>query len=332
MVITKTPFRISFFGGGTDYPAWFRNAGGAVISTTIDKYCHISFRYLPPFFANRHRIVWSKIELTDRLASVQHPAIRAILPELGFDDVRGLEIHHQGDLPARSGIGSSSSFVVGLIKAGMILQGNQVSRKELAKKAIWLEQEVMGENVGCQDQIAAAYGGLNHIEFKQDGDFVVEPIPLSLERKRELESSLHLVYTGTDRFATDIAGDVIQKMGQNRQVLRKLRKNVDRAMGILTDNKDLCEFGRLLHESWMEKVQLSPKISNDAICKVYEAGREAGALGGKLLGAGAAGFMLFFVPAPFQAKFLRQMEKNYLLVPFCFENSGSSVQEFDPAS
>jgi D-glycero-alpha-D-manno-heptose-7-phosphate kinase len=214
----------------------------------------------------------------------------------------------------------------------MILQGNQVSRKELAKKAIWLEQEVMGENVGCQDQIAAAYGGLNHIEFKQDGDFVVEPIPLSLERKRELESSLHLVYTGTDRFATDIAGDVIQKMGQNRQVLRKLRKNVDRAMGILTDNKDLCEFGRLLHESWMEKVQLSPKISNDAICKVYETGREAGALGGKLLGAGAAGFMLFFVPAPFRAKFLCQMEKNYLAVPFCFENSGSSVQEFDPAS
>lgn len=331
MVLTKTPFRISFFGGGTDYPAWFLQEGGAVISTTIDKYCHISLRYLPPFFENRHRIVWSKIELTDRLAAVQHPAIRGILPALGFDDGRGLEIHHQGDLPARSGIGSSSSFVVGLVKAGLTLQGSHVSRKELAKKAIWLEQEVLGESVGCQDQIAAAYGGLNHIEFKRDGNFTVEPLPLSVERRRELEDSLHLVYTGTDRFATDIAGDVIQKIGQNREVLQKLRKNVDCAMEILLHSKDLREFGDLLHQSWLEKVKLSPKISNESVQAIYQAGRDAGALGGKLLGAGAAGFMLFFVPAPAREKFLRQMNK-YLLVPFRFESAGASVQEFDPAS
>jgi D-glycero-alpha-D-manno-heptose-7-phosphate kinase len=331
MVITKTPFRISFFGGGTDYPAWFLQEGGAVISTTIDKYCHISLRHLPPFFENRHRIVWSHIELTDRLKAVQHPAIREVLPALGFDDSRGLELHHQGDLPARSGIGSSSSFVVGLLKAGLTLQGKHISKKELAAQAIRLEQEVMGENVGCQDQIAAAYGGLNYIEFKRDGSFAVETLALSPERKQELERSLHLVFTGFDRFATDIAADVIRGIPQNQATLRSLRRKVDLALEILTTSKDFREFGALLHQSWLEKVKLSSKIGNPLVHQIYEDGRAAGALGGKLLGAGGAGFMLFFVPATDRAQFVGRM-KNYLQVPFCFETSGSTVQEFDPAS
>lgn len=331
MVITKTPFRVSFFGGGTDYPAWFSREGGAVLSTTIDKYCHLSIRFLPPFFENRHRFVWSKIELVDSLSSVQHPALRQILPAIGFDDTRGLEIHHQGDLPARSGIGSSSSFVVGLVKAGLALQGKHISKKALAEKAIWLEQKIMGENVGCQDQIAAAYGGLNYIEFKKDGAFAVEPLLLSPNRKTELQNSLLLIYTGLDRVASEVAGDVIRGVQKNREVLRRLRKNVDQAIKILTGDKDLGAFGELLHHSWVDKARLSSKVSNPHIQGIYNQGRAAGALGGKLLGAGSAGFMMFFVPPQRQASFLIKMKK-FLRVPFEFDHSGACIQEIDASS
>jgi len=331
MVITKTPFRISFFGGGTDYPAWFSQEGGAVLSATIDKYCHLSIRFLPPFFENRHRFVWSKIELVDSLSSVQHPALRQILPALGFDDSRGLEIHHQGDLPARSGIGSSSSFVVGLIKAGLALQGRHISKKALAEKAIWLEQTIMGENVGCQDQIAAAYGGLNYIEFKRDGAFFVEPLPLSPGRKTELQNSLLLIYTGMDRVASEVAGDVIRGVQKNKEVLRRLRKNVDEGIKILTGDSDLSAFGRLLDKSWVDKVKLSSKVCTPLIKEIYNQGMASGALGGKLLGAGSAGFMMFFVPHQRQTSFLRKM-KRFLVVPFKFDNSGASIQEIDASS
>lgn len=216
MIITRTPYRLSFFGGGTDYPAWSKVEGGAVLSTTIDKYCYVSVRHLPPFFANRHRVVWSHIETVSTISEILHPAVREGLQALGFDDAKGLEIHHQGDLPARAGMGSSSAFAVAMVQALTALRGQMLDKHDLAKTAIRLEQEILRENVGSQDQIAVAYGGLNVIRFHRDGDFSVDPITVAPSRIDELKSRLMLFYTGTSRLSSEIAAEVIANLTSRR--------------------------------------------------------------------------------------------------------------------
>jgi len=324
MIISRTPYRISFFGGGTDYPAWYRKEGGAVLSATIDKYCYISARLLPPFFSERHRIVWSHIETVASISEILHPAVREGLRFLGFTNAEGVEIHHQGDLPARSGIGSSSTFAVGLIRALTELRGERLSKHQLALKALELEQDILKENVGSQDQIAAAYGGLNIVKFTADGSFHVEPVAVKRERITDLQKHLCLLYTGTSRLGGEIAASVIAGFRDKTAELRRMRGLVDQAHGILTGNGSLTAFGELLDETWRLKRSLADGVSNSDVDEIYQTARENGALGGKLLGAGAKGFMLFFVP-PDQRLSLQQALRRFLFVPFDFEWEGSTT-------
>jgi D-glycero-alpha-D-manno-heptose-7-phosphate kinase len=328
LIISRTPFRISFFGGGTDYPEWYLKEGGAVLSTTIDKYCYLTCRQLPPFFADKHRIVWSHIETVSAISAVLHPAVREGLKFLGFDDSVGLEIHHQGDLPARTGMGSSSAFAVGLIKAMTALQGKMIGKHELALQAIELEQHILKECVGSQDQVATAYGGLNLIYFLPSGDIRVEPVTIPKARIEELDKSLMMFYTGTTRFASEIAAKVVANMGSKQQQLRQMRGMVDRAIEILNSDTDLTAFGELLHQSWLLKRELSSAISNSVVDGIYSAAMESGAIGGKLLGAGDAGFMIFFVP-PEKQESVKQALAQYLRVPFSFETEGSTIIHYD---
>ena len=324
MIISKTPFRISFLGGGTDYPAWYLKEGGAVLSTTIDKYCYISCRVLPPFFDIKFRIVWSHIETVSTIPEILHPAVREGLRFLGMNGDIGLEMHHQGDLPARAGMGSSSSFAVGLIKALTALNGQIIGKHELALKAIELEQSVLKENVGSQDQVAAAYGGFNIIRFFLNGEIRVEPVTLSPARIAELESRLMLFYTGTSRLASEVAGDVIANLEKKQSVLRQMRSMVDESLSIFNGQGSLDDFGKLLHESWMLKRGLSSAVSNPTIDKIYTTAIEHGAIGGKLLGAGSSGFMVFYVPSENQQS-VKDALPGYLHVPFKFEDEGSSI-------
>ncbi|MGA7937736.1 MAG: hypothetical protein WCA35_29580 [Kovacikia sp.] len=324
MLISRTPFRISFFGGGTDYPDWYLKQGGAVLSTTIDKYCYLSCRYLPPFFNTRHRIVWSHIETVNSISEILHPAVREGLRFLGFDDSIGIEIHHQGDLPARSGMGSSSAFAAGLIKALMALQGQMISKHDLALKAITLEQEVLKDTVGSQDQVAVAYGGFNVIHFQRNGDIQVEPVTVPQSRLMELESRLMLCYTGMSRFSSEIASKVIANLDAKQTVLHQMHQMVDTALKILNGQEDLDGFGRLLHQAWMLKRELSQVITNSRIDEIYKTAISHGALGGKLLGAGSAGFMVFYVPPDKQAT-VQQALSQLLWVPFGFDREGSTI-------
>ncbi|MFQ5922741.1 MAG: kinase [Anaerolineales bacterium] len=324
MIISRTPYRISFFGGGTDYPAWYLEQGGAVLSTTIDKYCYISCRYLPPFFNIRHRIVWSHVETVSTISEILHPAVREGLRFLGFDNSIGLEIHHQGDLPARAGMGSSSSFSVGLIKALTALRGQMIGKHDLALEAIQLEQDAMKEPVGSQDQVAAAYGGFNIIHFLQHGDIRVEPITIPNSRMAELQSRLLLFYTGTSRLSSEIAADVIAGLQGKRELLRKMRSFVDQAVSILNGPSGLDDFGQLLHENWRLKREQSKLVTNRSVDRIYQKAVEYGALGGKLLGAGGSGFMVFYVPLERQQQVIETLS-NCLHVPFAFESEGSSL-------
>jgi D-glycero-alpha-D-manno-heptose-7-phosphate kinase len=329
MIISKTPFRISFFGGGTDYPQWYLKEGGAVLSTTIDKYCYITCRILPPFFTNKYRIVWSHIENVNSPAEILHPAVRAGLSYLGLDLCEGMEIHHQGDLPARSGMGSSSAFAVGLIHALTALQGQMISKHDLALKAIDLEQNQIRENVGSQDQVASAFGGLNHITFLTNGDIRIEPVTVSARRIKDLEERLMLVYTGTSRLSSEIAKQTIASFDQKQQVLQKMHSMVNEAINILNSDADLDAFGRLLHEGWELKRSLNDAISNPTIDKIYRMALEGGAIGGKLLGAGASGFMVLYIP-PAKKKEVKESLSPYLHVPFKFENDGSTIIYYSP--
>ena len=324
MIISKTPYRISFFGGGTDYPEWYRQEGGAVLSTTIDKYCYISCRFLPPFFNIKHRIVWSHIETVSSISEILHPAVREGLRYFGFSDEVGLEIHHQGDLPARSGMGSSSSFAVGLFKALAALNGQVLKKRELALKAIELEQVVLKENVGSQDQVAATYGGLNLIHFHRSGDFNVEPLVVPKERLADLRSKLLLVYTGASRLSSEVAGRVVADLYSKKQNFCAIRRMVDKALAIIAGTKDLDDLGRLLHESWMIKRDLTDGVTTPFVDQVYNKAINSGALGGKLLGAGGAGFMLFYVPPERQDCVLKSLPE-CLHVPFQFETEGSML-------
>ena len=327
MVISRTPYRISFFGGGTDYPAWYRQHGGCVLAATIDKYCYLSCRYLPPFFEHHIRVVYSKNETCKTVDEIQHPAVRETLRYLKMD--RGLEIHHDGDLPGRSGMGSSSSFTVGLYNGLRALQGHITGKHQLAMDSIHIEQEILKETVGSQDQVCAAYGGVNHIEFHTSGEVVVQPVTLSRERLRDLSSNLMLFYTGIMRTASDVASSYVTGLDARIAQLKRLTALVKETRAILDSREDLTSFGVLLHEAWATKRSMSAKISNPEVDRVYDAARAAGAVGGKLLGAGGGGFLVLFVPPAKQAAVKREL--NHLIhVPFEFEFSGSQIIFFDP--
>lgn len=328
MIVTRTPFRISFFGGGTDYPAWFQEHGGAVLAAAIDKYCYISCRNLPPFFEHKHRIVYSRIENVQRIEQIEHPAVRAILGWSGWD--KGLEIHHDGDLPARSGLGSSSSFTVGLVHALAAMGGKYISKEKLAESAIHIEQNLIGEAVGSQDQILAAFGGFNRVEFMRNGSFQVVPVILMKDRLREFQGHLMLFFTGFSRFASEIAQSKISNFKSRSAELKLMREMVDESLSILqSQTSPIVEIGKLLHQNWVYKRSLSAKVSTPEIDHIYEEACRGGATGGKILGAGGGGFLLLFVKPELQPQ-VRERLKNLIHVPFEFDDSGSKVVLYQP--
>ncbi len=322
MIITKTPLRISFFGGGTDYPVWFNEYPGAVLATTIDKYVYITCRYLPPFFDYHSRISYTLIELVKEIAEIKHPSVRECLKFLEI--AKGVEIHVDGDLPARTGLGSSSSFTVGLLHSLFALKGKMVSHAQLAQNAIHVEQDLIKENVGCQDQILAAHGGFNFIEFQKGSDYNIQPVTISHARLDDLRSHLMLIFTGFSRTASEIAHDLIQSAGKKKSELTTIYNMVFSAIKILNGAGDIADFGRLLHENWLLKRSLTNKITTPAIDEIYETAMKNGALGGKLLGAGGGGFMLIFARPEQQPQIKAKLDK-YLHVPFNFDNTGSQV-------
>jgi D-glycero-alpha-D-manno-heptose-7-phosphate kinase len=326
MIISRTPFRLSFFGGGTDYPAWYQKHGGSVLATTIDKYCYITCRYLPPFFEHRHCIVYSKMEYCQTIEEIAHPAVREILRHLKVD--RGVEIHHDGDLPARSGMGSSSSFTVGLLHALHALQGKMTSKHQLAMESIHLEQNILKETVGSQDQVLAAYGGFNHITFLPNGDVSVRPVTVPLERMQELNSHLMLFYSGIKRTASHVAESYVNGIEHKRRQLRLAKDLVDEGIAILNAGQDIIRFGELLHEAWEAKRSLSDQVSNSYVDEIYSEAIAAGAIGGKLTGAGGGGFVLLFVP-PTRQNAVKERLNTLIHVPFRFEFSGSQIIFFD---
>lgn len=298
-----------------------------MLATTIDKYCYLTCRHLPPFFEHRIRIVYSKIENCHSVDEISHPSVREVLRFLNFD--RGVEIHHDGDLPARSGMGSSSAFTVGLLNALYALKGHMVNKEELAKKSIEIEQNWVRENVGSQDQVATAYGGLNHITFFANGEISVRPVTISMERMKELNSHLMLFYTGIARTSSEIAESYLIGVEGKKRQLRVLKDLVDESIAVLNGNRGIEAFGELLHEGWLTKRGLSTEVTNSRIDAIYARALSSGAIGGKLLGAGGGGFMLLFAP-PETQKRIRESLNNLLCVPFEFEFAGSQIIFFDP--
>lgn len=322
MIISKTPYRISFFGGGTDYPGWYREHGGAVLAAAIDKYCFITVRHLPPFFEHRTRVVYSKVEDCRSNSDISHPAVRAILKHLEID--AGVEIHCVADLPARSGIGSSSTFCVGLLNALHGLTGRKPSRLDLALEAIHIEQDVLKETVGSQDQVMAACGGLRHVTFHRDGRITTDPVKLSADRIKELNSHLMLFYTGIARTASDVAQTYVAEIRAKNRQLEAMTVMVDHCRKLLVGNDDLAHVGALLDEAWKLKRSLSPSVSNGTIDDIYGSALRAGAIGGKILGAGGGGFILFVVP-PARQLAVRAALSPLVHVPFAFDPEGSNI-------
>ena len=319
---------MSFFGGGTDFPDYYKEHGGAVLSTTFDKYCYVSVRHLPRFFDYRNEIIYSKVERVEHTADILHPAIRNAMQMM---DMHELRLTYDADLPARSGLGTSSSFAVGMLNAFYALKGKYASKKQLADGAIYLERELCAETGGIQDQIAAAYGGLNRIDFDADG-YRVRPVIISPERKRELNDNLMMFFTGFSRFSSDIQEGTKKAIADKTAELEEMRKLVDEAEAVLTDkDRDLSEFGRLLDHTWRLKRGISGGISTDIIDDMYETAKKAGAIGGKLLGAGGGGFLLFYVEKDRRAELMEAM-KELLYIPFEFENGGSTVIHYSPES
>jgi len=328
LIISKTPFRISFFGGGTDYSVWTRENGGAVLGTTIDKYAYINCRYLPPFFEHKYRIVYSKMENVNRINEINHPAVRECIRYTGINS--GLEIHHDSDLPARSGLGSSSTFTVGLLNCLNALKGRYSTKQSLAEDAIKVEQDLIGENVGCQDQIHAAFGGLNYFKFYKDGTFIVNPVVAKQKTILDLQDHCLLFFTGISRFASEVALEQIKKTPDKQHELHTMQEMVGEGLRILDGERvDLDEFGKLLNESWKLKRSLTAKISNDLINDMYAVALAAGATGGKLLGAGGGGFILFIAKPEFHDK-IRHALHELLHVPFNFDNTGSTIIFYQP--
>ena len=326
MIITKTPFRMSFFGGGTDMPQFFAEHGGAVISTTFDKYCYVNVRHLPPFFDYHTELSYAKTERVTDVEEIQHPAIREAMKMLDMYDIR---LTYEADLPARTGLGTSSSFAVGMLNAFYALKGKYADKRRLADEAIHLERDLCSEAGGWQDQIAAAFGGLNRINFHDNG-YDVLPIIISPERKRQLNRNLMLYFTGFTRFSSEIQQSTSQTMKDKTTQLLEMLALVDEAERVLTDKTaDLDDFGRLLHQSWMLKKQTGSKISTGSIDELYQKAMAAGALGGKLLGAGGGGFLLFYVQEAQQAAVSRAMGE-LMRVPFAFEDGGTRVIHYTP--
>ena len=323
MVITRTPFRISFLGGGTDYPVWYRENGGVVISTTINKYCYIFSRYLPPFFNYKYRIRYRLCEETQNISEIKHPSVCECLKFLKIN--QGIEMVHASDLPARSGIGSSSAFTVGFLNSLYALLGKKRTKRQLALDAIHVEQDLIKENVGSQDQIATAFGGFNKIDFAKNGEIDIQPIAITQEKLDFLQDHLMLFFTGFLRNSSDIAKEQVKQISKKRKELRIMQEMVKKGVDILNGKKEeFDDFGRLLDQSWKIKRSLTNIISNNTIDNIYETGIQAGALGGKLCGAGAGGFMLFFAK-PENHPRIKEKLKNLLYVPFQFEKLGSQI-------
>lgn len=323
MIISKTPFRISFFGGGTDYPVWYEKHGGAVLSTTIDKYCYISCRYLPELFCHKYLIRYRLREEVSSIDMIRHPSVRECLKFLNIK--QGIEMVHTSDLTARAGIGSSSAFTVGFLNSLYALTGQKINKKKLALNAIHIEQNLMRENVGSQDQTAAAFGGFNKIIFNGAEKINVKPVNISPKKLNLLQSHLMLFFTGLYRTASEIAGEQIKQTPMKTQELKKMRDMVDEAISILNaQDSRFNEFGKLLHETWQIKRSLTKLITNDVIDNIYNTAGRAGAIGGKLLGAGAGGFILFFVPPEKQTNVKNKL-KDLIHVPFNFETAGSKI-------
>ena len=325
MIIKQTPFRMSFFGGGTDFPDFYREHGGAVISTSFDKYCYVNVRHLPRFFDYATELSYSQIERVVDVEEIKHPAIREAMK---FLDMHELRLTYEADLPARSGLGTSSSFAVGMLNAFYALKGKYADKKKLADEAIYLERVLCKESGGIQDQIAAAFGGLNRINFNAEG-YEVKPVIISPERKRQLNRNLMLFFTGFSRFSSDIQETTQKALADKEKQLLEMLSLVDDAERILTSKTDLNEFGRLLDYTWKLKRGISSQISTGTIDDLYDRGMKAGALGGKLLGAGGGGFLLFYVEED-KREAVHQAMEDLLYVPFRFENSGTRVIYYTP--
>ena len=328
MIITKTPFRMSFFGGGTDIENFFVEHGGSVLSTTFDKYCYVNVRHLPRFFDYSTELSYFKTERVGHINEIQHPAIRNAMKMLDMDEIR---LTYEADLPARSGLGTSSSFAVGMLNAFHALKGQYASKKQLANEAIYLERKLCNESGGWQDQIAASYGGFNRINFNSDG-YEVIPVIISPKRKKQLNNNLMMFFTGFTRFSSDI--QKANKLDEKEKInqLKQMNKLVDEAEAILIDKtRDLDDFGRLLDQTWKLKRQTGNSVSNKNIDKLYEKGMDAGALGGKLLGAGGGGFLVFYVQ-PEKQESVKEAMKDLLYIPFEFEDGGTQVIYYSPES
>ncbi len=328
MIITKTPFRMSFFGGGTDLKEFYEEHKGAVLSTTFDKYVYVTVRHLPRFFDYKNQLTYSRIERVGSVDEFEHPMVRNAMKLL---DMHELIINYDADLPARTGLGTSSSFAVGLLNAFHSLKGKQKDKRQLADEAIYVERVMCNEAGGLQDQIAASYGGLNRIDFDENG-YEVKPIKISEKRKEQLNNNLLLFFTGFSRFSSDIQTDTKKNIGNNIERLNQMKDMVDEAQGILeNEDRDLDDFGLLLDKSWKLKRSTGNKISTNQIDEIYERAINAGVLGGKLLGAGGGGFMLFYVPEEKQEN-VKEALKDLLMVPFKFEDEGTSVIYYVPES
>ncbi len=326
MIISRAPFRVSFFGGGTDYPTWYREHRGAVLSAAINKYCYITCRYLPPFHDFKYLVRYYKREEAQTLDDIQHPSVRECLRLLEIE--RGVDIVHHADLPARSGLGSSSTFTVGLLHALHALRHEMPSKRQLALNAIRVEQDKIGEHVGSQDQTAAAFGGLNRIDFGGAQEIAVTPLILPPQKLERLQDHVMLFFTGFARTANEVAKEQISRTAQNSAGLEQMLKLVEEAQATLLHREDrLADFGTLLHEQWMIKRGMSSKITTSVIDEMYSAGRKAGAIGGKLLGAGGGGFLMLFVPPGRQSEVKEALGK-LLYVPSRFDFLGSQIIYF----
>lgn len=325
MIITQTPFRMSFFGGGTDYPEFFKENGGSVISTTFDKYCYVTVRHLPRFFDYKNQVTYGIIERTNSADEIKHPAVREAMKYL---DMRELRIVYEADLPARTGLGTSSSFAVGMLNAFYALKGKYVDKRKLADDAIHLERELCNESGGIQDQIAVSFGGLNRIDFSGMG-YNVTPVIISIDRKKALNENLMLFFTGFSRMSSEIADKQKKNTKNKLKELNEMKALVDDAEKVLTSKCDLNEFGRLLDYSWKLKRGITDEISTSAIDQIYEKALNAGAVGGKLLGAGGGGFLLFYVEKDKQPKVKEALE-DFLYVPFEFEDAGTRIMYYQP--
>ncbi len=323
MIISQTPYRISFFGGGTDFPLWYREHGGCSLGCTIDKYCYISCRYLPDFFDHKSRLVYSQIELVKDNLDIEHPSIRETLRFLELS--KGVEIHHFGDLPARSGIGSSSSFTVGLLNAMSGLLNRQATKGTLTSDSIHIEQNMIKEHVGSQDQTFVTHGGINFLEFEKSGEIKVVSLPISASRITEFNSHLMLFFTGVTRFSSEFAKKIINAIPEKSKELHQMKEYAIMAKNILNSDSDILDFGRLMNECWEIKKSLSPSISNPEIDAIYQRAQQAGAVGGKILGAGGGGFLLLFAPPEKKEQIIQELSPSILHVPFQFENKGSRI-------